>query len=78
MKFGKKKVKYDETVDFQESNNHWKKMVGKTGKTLKIVIGIVILLLLITSSFYTIREEEQAVLCTLGKPKAVTKPGLHF
>ncbi|MCI9139726.1 MAG: FtsH protease activity modulator HflK [Lachnospiraceae bacterium] len=78
MKFGKKKIKYDESVDFQESKNPWKSVAGKTGKTLKVVVGIVLLLFLVTSSFYTIREEEQAVLCTLGKPKAVTKPGLHF
>lgn len=30
------------------------------------------------SCYYTIQEEEQAVVCTFGAPKAVTTPGLHF
>ena len=29
-------------------------------------------------STYQIREQEQAVLTTLGKAQAVTEPGLHF
>ena len=29
-------------------------------------------------SFYQIGEEEQAVLVTMGKPKAVPETGLHF
>ena len=44
-------------------------------------IGIVIALLalfLASSCWYTIQEEEQAVVCTFGTPKAVTEPGLHF
>lgn len=48
MKFGKKKIKYDESVDFQESKNPWKSVAGKTGKTLKVVVGIVLLLFLVT------------------------------
>ncbi len=51
------------------------------GSVLRVV-GIVLLVLfvvvLISSSFYSIQEEEQAVICTFGKPKAVTEPGLHF
>lgn len=31
-----------------------------------------------TGSFYQIGEQEQAVLVTFGKPKAVTETGLHF
>ena len=33
---------------------------------------------LLTGSFYQIQEQEQAVLVTLGTPKAVTETGLHF
>ena len=32
----------------------------------------------ILGSFYTIAEEEQAVVCTFGQASAVTTPGLHF
>ena len=37
-----------------------------------------ILLVLVCESYYSIQEEEQAVVCTFGSPKAVTAPGLHF
>ncbi|MCR5801292.1 MAG: FtsH protease activity modulator HflK [Lachnospiraceae bacterium] len=50
----------------------------KKGSVIGIVIVAVIALILIGGSFYSIREEEQAVVCTLGAPKAVTTPGLHF
>ena len=50
-------------------------------KAKKIVLAVVILFvagIIISGSFYTIREEEQAVVCTFGSPQAVTTPGLHF
>ena len=50
----------------------------KAGTTVKIVIAVLILFLLATNSYYTIQEEEQAVVCTFGAPQAVTTPGLHF
>ncbi len=50
----------------------------KPGKIVGGVIFALILLFLISESFYTIREEEQAVVCTFGSPKAVTTSGLHF
>lgn len=34
--------------------------------------------ILVFGSFYQIQEQEQAVLTTLGQPKAVTETGLHF
>lgn len=55
------------------------KKVGKAFK--KGGIGIVILVILVflgLNSFYTISEQEQAVLVTFGKPQAVTTSGLHF
>jgi membrane protease subunit HflK len=51
---------------------------GKAGKAIGISLLVIVLLALIFSSFYSIREEEQAVVCTLGSPKAVTTAGLHF
>lgn len=44
----------------------------------KIVVVAIIALVIVNSSYYTIQEEEQAVVCTFGAPKAVTTPGLHF
>lgn len=31
-----------------------------------------------SNCWYSIKEEQQAVVCTMGKPVAVTEPGLHF
>ena len=50
----------------------------KVSTTVKIVIAVLVLCLLATNSYYTIQEEEQAVVCTFGAPQAVTTPGLHF
>lgn len=52
-----------------------KKRVSATGK---IILIAVVLLFLVGNSYYTIQEEEQAVVCTFGSPQAVTTPGLHF
>ncbi len=58
---------------------------GNSRNSLKMVkrvlggIGVVIVGgILIFGSFYQIQEQEQAVLTTFGKPKAVTETGLHF
>ena len=58
---------------------------GRRGTGLKyakkVFLGAVLVLLavfLASSCWYTIQEEEQAVVCTFGTPKAVTEPGLHF
>lgn len=56
-----------------------KKIFNATSK--KIVIAVIILFvagIIVSGSFYSIREEEQAVVCTFGSPQAVTTPGLHF
>ena len=52
--------------------------LGSGKRIVKIIIVIAILLVLAGESYYTIKEEEQAVVCTFGSPKAVTTPGLHF
>lgn len=51
---------------------------GKGTAAVKIVLAIAILAILVGNSYYSIQEEEQAVVCTFGSPKAVTTPGLHF
>ena len=52
------------------------------GIALLVVLGIILVILVIAiftfNSTYQIREQEQAVLITLGQAKAVTDPGLHF
>ncbi len=52
--------------------------VEKTKKIIPIVVIVIVALILVSGSFYSIREEEQAVVCTFGSPQAVTTPGLHF
>lgn len=70
--FGKSKDKGEKT------NKKKKDKGGKALGYVKIVFAVLIVLIVINSSYYTIQEEEQAVVCTLGEPKAVTTPGLHF
>ena len=68
--FGWKKKNPQETI--QKVKN------GKTVRVGKIVAVVFVLLILVSNSYYSIQEEEQAVVCTFGSPKAVTTPGLHF
>ena len=48
------------------------------GKLIGIAVLALVLLILALNSTYEIKEQEQAVLITLGKAQAVTDPGLHF
>lgn len=67
--FGAKKNR-NETVN---------KMVKSKGMYVaKIVIIVILVFIIVNDSYYSIKEEEQAVVCTFGSPKAVTTPGLHF
>ncbi len=54
------------------------KAVGNGGRILKFIVIGIIVGILILDSFYTINEQEQAVLTTFGKAQAVTQSGLHF
>lgn len=54
---------------------------GSGGNGLKvggIILAVIAVLILALNSTYQIREQEQAVLITFGRPQAVTEPGLHF
>ena len=51
---------------------------GKAGKIITIVVILFVAAILMFDVSYQVREQEQAVLITLGKAKAVTDPGLHF
>lgn len=48
------------------------------GKILGIIAAVVVLIIVATGATFQVREQEQAVLITLGQAKAVTEPGLHF
>lgn len=48
------------------------------GKLAGIIVAVIAVLILALNSFYTIREQEQAVVITFGEAKAVTESGLHF
>ena len=74
----------------QENTPNWEYTEGgnaapKNGKKkwmvrLGVIVGIlaVVAVYFFSNCWYSINEEEQAVVCTLGKPSAVTEPGLHF
>lgn len=77
--------------DIQKAMDSSKELFGKKqkkekkpggAKKLITIICVVILMFIgldiVLGSFYTIAEEEQAVVCTFGQAKAVTEPGLHF
>lgn len=51
---------------------------NRFGKLIISLIVIGVILLFAFDSFYTIKEEEQAVVITFGKASAVNTAGLHF
>ncbi len=61
----------------KNTNFNFKNTKG-IGKLIALVVAGIAVIILISQSTYTIREQEQAVLITLGKPEAVTEAGLHF
>ncbi len=54
------------------------KMPEGSKKFIGVAILVIVIGIIASGSFYSIREEEQAVVCTFGSPQAVTTPGLHF
>lgn len=69
-------------TDMNKHPGRKKVKMPKAGKHAKlaggIVVGAVVIGILATDCTYQIQEQEQAVLTTLGVPKAVTETGLHF
>lgn len=62
----------DEVIDLQELRN---KM---NPKLIVSIIVIVFILIAAFSSFYTVDQEEEAVVLLFGKFNRITGPGLHF
>lgn len=48
------------------------------GRIAGIIAAVIVLAVLLLNSTYEIKEQEQAVLITLGQAQAVAEPGLHF
>ena len=77
-------------MDYQSGNPYQpyeepkkpKKPKGNYGKRIGIIVLVVVLVVFLAvtvfSSFYTIGEQENAVVTTFGVPQTVTSPGLHF
>jgi membrane protease subunit HflK len=66
-----------EIYDFP-SGNDFKNFMKKFKGIIILVIGIIIAAVLVLGSFYTIKEQEQAVVTTFGSAKTVRDAGLHF
>ena len=60
------------------SGDDLKGYIKKFKKLLLLVILGIFLAIIGFGSFYTIKEQEQAVVTTFGKPKAITEAGLHL
>jgi len=76
----KKKKKKPQAVD-DNIPNHEKESIKKFRAATRTFIWFAVGILLIVavfSSAYTVREQEQAVVLTFGRPTAVTGSGLHF
>lgn len=71
-------MKGREIMDNQMNKETFKNGVKNMKTVIKgVVIGIIVLILFFGST-YQIKEQEQAVLVTFGKAKAVTESGLHY
>jgi len=58
--------------------NDIKGFFNRFGKLIGLIVVIIIILLFSFDSFYTIKEQEQAVVTTFGKAHPVNTAGLHF
>jgi membrane protease subunit HflK len=47
-------------------------------KIALLIVGVIVIVTMISGSFFTIKEQEQAVVTTLGKAHTVSTAGLHF
>ena len=73
-----KDVVYEQDPEEKKQKKGRKKMPKRTRLVIGAAVAAVVLLPAAAGSFYQIQEQEQAVLVTFGKPKAVTETGLHL
>ena len=66
----------------QNNYNEYKPPRKPVGKKIALIAVVVVVVLVLAFSglnaFYTIGEQENAVVTTFGVPETVTEPGLHF
>lgn len=60
------------------SGNDFKSFLKKFKGIGLLLVGVIVAVILVFGSFYTIKEQEQAVVTTFGKAAAVREAGLHF
>ncbi|MDW2799103.1 FtsH protease activity modulator HflK [Clostridium boliviensis] len=58
-----------------EQLKNFQKLFKKSGMGLLIAVAVLVIAL---GSVYNVQEQEQAVVTTLGIPRTVAEPGLHF
>lgn len=63
------------TYEYDPNGAKTKKQISNI---VKIAVAVLAVLIIVFNSFYTIGEQEQAVLTTFGVASAVTESGLHF
>lgn len=66
-------------MNYEQPNKNFLREGAKMIK--RIILGaaaVIVLFIIVFGSTYQIKEQEQAVLVTFGKAKAVTESGLHF
>jgi membrane protease subunit HflK len=63
--------------DFPTGDN-LRNVMKKAGKIIIFFIFVIVIGVIILGSFYTIKEQEQAVVTTFGKAQTVSTAGLHF
>lgn len=63
--------------DFPSANNV-RSFFKRFGKLIILIVAVLIILVFVFDSFYTIKEQEQAIVITFGKAQSVNTAGLHF
>lgn len=61
--------------NYENKNN---KIFQGFSTTLKVIIGVIVVLIIALNSTYQVKEQEQAIILTFGKPTSTATSGLHF
>lgn len=78
--YGMLRIIFRECIRREENNGRTENVrkYEKKRKLVSVIVVVVFLLIPATNCFYTINEQEAAVVTTFGNPVAVTETGLHF